>query len=80
MMLIAERVEDLTVKLTANWSAGLRRFKKVVEASGNGITIEIDPDDGRYGTMTIPAGWEFLEDMPGLGSKWKLYPNYYTNT
>lgn len=79
MMLIGERVDGLTVKLTANWSSALKRFKKAVEASGNGLTVEIDNGDGRHGTMTLPADWPFIEDMPGVGSTWKIYPNYYTN-
>lgn len=79
MMLIGERISELEIKLTANWSMALRKFKEAVENSGNGCTVEIDSDDGRYGLLTMPADWPFLTDVPGIGSTWKIYPNYYTN-
>ena len=78
MMIIADRTDTLTLELTANWSSALKRFKRAVEASGNGLTVDIQEDDGRYGTLTIPEGWDGLDDLPSVGSHWRIYPNYYT--
>ncbi len=79
MMLIGRRIAELEIRLTANWPMALRKFKEAVEGSGNGCTIEIDSDNDRLGLLTMPADWPFLEDVPGVGSHWKIYPNYYTN-